>query len=321
MWIDEFVSRLKKSTVAKPLIDEALALKEAHLPQHLYKYYRVNSYGLASLRDDSVWICSPEAYNDPYDCLFRIAEADVVTAAKQGLLTQFVRIFKLKELLSVETIKAARSCDDPLARLVEAIPPGCAFAPGSDPARMAQFVSIRVPQMVQDTVNFIRQVRDATKVCSFTERNDSIIMWSHYAENHKGFCVEYDISQLPVQHQLRRSVFPVVYSARLFDLTRWSAKLMRSGRKQFNPALVLLAMMHKYRDWKYEREWRFILTEPRLSVDRSLSVPTPSRLFLGSRMLEDQKAKITGICKAKGIEVWQMERAADAFELKSSRVA
>jgi hypothetical protein len=106
----------------------------------------------------------------------------------------------------------------------------------------------------------------------------------------------------------------------LFDLTRWSAKLMRTGRKQFNPAVVLLAMMHKYEDWKYEREWRFILTEPRLSEDRALPVPQPSRIFLGSRMPEDKKAELTGICTAKGIEVWQMERAPDAFALRSIRV-
>lgn len=29
-------------------------------------------------------------------------------------------------------------------------------------------------------------------VCCFTESNDNIHMWSHYAESHKGICVEYD---------------------------------------------------------------------------------------------------------------------------------
>jgi hypothetical protein len=146
-------------------------------------------------------------------------------------------------------------------------------------------------------------------------------MWSHYAEYHKGFCLEYDITQLPPSHPLRRSIFPVVYAAKLFDLTRWSAKLMSAGRKRFNPALVLLAMMHKYKDWKYEREWRYILTEPRLSEDRALPVAKPRRLFLGSRMPEEKKIEVIGICAAKGVEVWQMERAPDAFELRSTRVA
>lgn len=321
MWIEEFISLLKKSSVTQPRLDEALALKQEHLPKLLYKYFRVTSHSLDNLRNDTVWICSPEAYNDPYDCLFRITEADVVTAAKRGLLTEFVRIFKLKQTLSPDLIKSARASDDPLEKLVGTLPPGQVFPPGSDPVRMAEFTSMRLPQIVGDTIRFTHQIRDATKVCSFTERNDSIVMWSHYAEYHKGFCIEYDVSQLPPSHLLLRGLFPVVYRAKLFDLTRWSAKLMSAGRKRFNPALVLLAMMHKYKDWKYEREWRFILTEPRLSEDRALAVPKPSRVFLGSRMPEGTKVELTGICAAKGIEVWQMERAPDAFELRSTRVA
>jgi hypothetical protein len=321
MWIEEFVSQLKRSTVAKLRIEQALALKEAHLPKSMFKYYRINSHSLTNLRDDTVWICSPEAYNDPYDCLFRITEADVVTAAKRGLVKDFVRIFKLERFLPPDVIKSARASDDPLQRLVEAIPAGQVFPPDSDPVRMAQFASVRLPKLVGDTINFIHQIRCATKVCSFTERSDSIVMWSHYADYHKGFCIEYDISKLPPQHLLRRGVFPAVYSASLFDLTRWSEKLVSVGRQRFNPALVLLAMTHKYKDWKYEREWRLVLTEPLLSDDRALPVPTPTRLLLGSRITQENKTELTGICTAKGIEVWQMERAPDAFELKSFRVA
>jgi hypothetical protein len=320
MWIEEFVSHLKKSTVATPRLEQALALKDVHLPKYLYKYQRIKPYSLTNLRDDTVWICSPEAYNDPYDCLFRIAEAEVVTAAKRGLVKDFVRLFKLREFLSPHAIKLARASDDPLQRLVDALPMDQVFPSGSDPVQMAQFTSIQVPKFVGDTIKFIHQIRDATKVCSFTERSDSIVMWSHYADYHKGFCIEYDISQLPTEHLLRRSVFPAVYSAGLFDLTQWAEKLVSTRREQFNPALVLLAMMSKHKDWKYEREWRFVLTEPRLSDDRALPVPKPTRVLLGSRMPEEKKTELTGICTTKGIEVWQMERVPDAFELRSVRV-
>jgi hypothetical protein len=321
MWINEFVSVLKKSTVEKPRIDDALNLKEAHLPSRLYKHCRVNSDSLNSLRDEAVWICSPEKYNDPYDCLFRITEADVISAAKQGLVTEFVRVFKLKRFLSPDVIKSARASDDPLQQLVNAIPPGQVFQPGSDPVRMAQFASIKLPAIVGNTIEFIRQIRDATKVCSFTERNDSILMWSHYSDYHKGFCIEYDFGKLPPQHQLRRNVFPVIYSASLLDLTQWSKRLVSVGRKRFNPTMTLFAMMHKHKDWRYEHEWRFILIEPKLTNDRAMKVPTPSREFLGSRMSPEVRTELLGICAAKGIEVWQMEKVPDAFELKSVRVA
>jgi hypothetical protein len=167
----------------------------------------------------------------------------------------------------------------------------------------------------------LRQVRDATKVCSFSKRNDSILMWSHYANYHKGFCVEYEIDPLPPDHFLRQNLYPVIYSSSLYDLTGWSTSLFSSPREQFNPSLVLLAMLHKYRDWHYEKEWRLILTEPRLTRDRPLQVPRPSRVFLGSRMEEGQKCELTQICATKSVEVWQMGRSLDAFQLKAKRTA
>jgi hypothetical protein len=64
-----------------------------------------------------------------------------------------------------------------------------------------------------------------------------------------------------------------------------------------------------------------ILTEPRLTRDRPLQVPRPSRVFLGSRMEEGQKCELTQICATKSVEVWQMGRSLDAFQLKAKRTA
>ena len=36
-----------------------------------------------------------------------------------------------------------------------------------------------------------RTKKDALATC-FSKRNDSILMWSHYADSHKGVCFEFD---------------------------------------------------------------------------------------------------------------------------------
>lgn len=320
-WTKEFISLLRKSTITTPLTEPALDLKESHLPRYLYKYRRHDSYSLSNLRDDTVWICSPEQYNDPYDSAFKISDDEVIRAAKRGLFSQFVRIYKLKNILSPEAIRLARQSGDPFQQLIASIPDDVNFPPGSHPVQGAQFASLQLPTTIRDTISVIHQMRSVTKVCSFTERNDSIVMWSHYSDNHEGFCIEYDISKLPPQSLLRRSVFPVVYCTRIFDLTQWSKKLVSKGRHRLNPAMVLLAMMHKYKDWGYEQEWRLILTEPRMTPDRAITVPRPSRLFLGSRIPSDKKATLLDICAAKGIEAWQMKKEPSAFELTVAQVS
>jgi len=281
MWISDFISCLEKSTVANPRLADALAIKEKHLPKRIYKYRSDDDFSRTNLRDDTVWICSPEAYNDPYDCLFTVAENDVMVAAKRSLVGYFAKIYKLHDILAPATIQLAEISDDPLKTLLQAIPPAHSFPEGANPRQMADFISLTIPKYVGDAMAFLRQVRDATKVCSFSKRNDSILMWSHYANYHKGFCVEYEIDPLPPDHFLRQNLYPVIYSSSLYDLTGWSTSLFSSPREQFNPSLVLLAMLHKYRDWHYEKEWRLILTEPRLTRDRPLQVPRPSRVFLG----------------------------------------
>ena len=41
------------------------------------------------------------------------------------------------------------------------------------------------------------------KVACFSERVDSSIMWSHYADSHKGFCLEYKVKPGEIDAELR----------------------------------------------------------------------------------------------------------------------
>ena len=47
-----------------------------------------------------------------------------------------------------------------------------------------------------------------TKICSFSAAKEIILMWSDYANHHKGFCVEYDLGPLEPSAPLRWELFP-----------------------------------------------------------------------------------------------------------------
>jgi len=40
--------------------------------------------------------------------------------------------------------------------------------------------------------NMLNAVREKTRICCFSRRCDNILMWSHYADKHKGLCIEFD---------------------------------------------------------------------------------------------------------------------------------
>lgn len=312
MWIEDFVNCLEESTLEHSRIDEALAIKQKYLPKRIYKYRRDGDYSRYNLKTDTVWLCSPEAYNDPYDCTFTLSNDLVVAALKQSLVDDFVRIYELQDVVSAEQIENAKKSKEPLKTITEDIQAG---APGSKPERMAEFCSTVAPQLVKGAISVLRQWRKLTKLCSFSAVNDSLLMWSHYADDHKGFCLEYNLECLKEDHELRRLLYPVVYSTQLYDLTRYAVKLVGPDRSKFNPISPLLGVLHKFDGWKYEEEWRLVSITQAPTDAHNRPVPTPSRIFFGSRMEAAKEEELLAICEQKGVEMRQMRLANDRFEL------
>jgi hypothetical protein len=89
--------------------------------------------------------------------------------------------------------------------------------------------------------------KGSLKVCSFSATGKSIIMWSHYADQHRGFCIEYDTESLPPENLFIRMLFPVVYSERMFDGTKYYLAAIRN-RTTFNtlfPSLAALSQISR----------------------------------------------------------------------------
>ena len=82
-------------------------------------------------------------------------------------------------------------------------------------------------------------------ILSLTERCDDLLMWSHYANGHRGFCLEFPSS---IQEVFFGRAQPVVYSANrsIFD--------PRAPEDKQVEDVVLTKSEH----WMYELEWRVI---------------------------------------------------------------
>jgi hypothetical protein len=140
-------------------------------------------------------------------------------------------------------------------------------------------------------------------------------MWGHYADDHKGFCIEYDLEQLAPEDAMLRNLYPVIYSKDLYDMTPYVNGLVVADRSNYNPFAPLLSVLHKFEGWKYEREWRLIMFAHALRPDHTQKVPKPSRVFLGWKMDATNAAEVSAICARQGINVFKMNLARDNFEL------
>ena len=255
-WKNEFVKCLEGSTGEQSLLEKAFAIKAEHMPKHIYRYQPDCDNRRQSLADDKVWLCSPDRYNDPYDCEFMISDARVEAEAHMRLEKNFTGTNL--DLLAIGKSKASQVVN---ARLAE-----------------------------------IKQWKQLCKVCCFNEDPTSMLMWGHYGDNHQGFCIEYDLERADAA-QFRHKLYPVVYSDEPYDLTPWAKSLVNgSSSSAFNPHGPMLALIHKYKGWENEREWRVLEVSNEVKADHAWSVPTPSRLFVGSKMETAKKQAVRAIC-------------------------
>jgi hypothetical protein len=194
------------------------------------KYYHYQPFCkerlIALLRDQKLFFSDPKNVNDPWDCKpwfdYRPMLEDPV---KREHLIAFLRTLVSPDMLAnpLRTVyeNSLRTDDNALIKDVETF-----------------------------SQNLTREIGKRRIYC-LTPFPDSTLMWSHYSDNHRGICLEFDKDN-PLIEKAR----PVRYSKTYPEWTPQAADPLE---------LVLTKSM----DWCYEREFRILAT----------SLDGPTKLF------------------------------------------
>jgi hypothetical protein len=90
-------------------------------------------------------------------------------------------------------------------------------------------------------------IRYERGVACFSSKKDDILMWAHYADGHSGFCLEFDPSFYPFEKALE-----VKYRSSIPKMNMINVLLDKPDfETEFEDSITV-----KYKDWKYEAEWR-----------------------------------------------------------------
>ncbi|PWK94379.1 hypothetical protein C7431_111116 [Pantoea allii] len=99
--------------------------------------------------------------------------------------------------------------------------------------------------------NFEKQI-DSYSIISFSSKPDSNLMWSHYANSHHGFCIEFkgeDIKTKKVEYTKNIPAIPIIDVMKvMYNLD----ETLDLGDKIIN------ALCTKLSEWEYESEYRHI---------------------------------------------------------------
>jgi hypothetical protein len=321
-WQQEFIEILEGSTLGSSRVEEAIAFKQNHLPRRIYKYREVCVCSLDCLETNSVWMASPDSYNDPYDSSIMLPTASIQRKLEARLAKTIIEKYRLDNHLPSERLNAAISSPEPLKTLVGYFPELPSVGPNQDWKSKAAYCSAEVTKLSNAARYTIAEWRKFAKICSFSEVPDSLLMWSHYADHHRGLCIEYDLEALgDPNHFFRKNLYPVLYSSDFYNLDPF-VKGLSGGpetRGSFQPMLPLLAMLTKFQGWEYEREWRLFQETSSITGGAKKEAPVPSRIFLGPRFDPSlaEGPRLISICREKQIPLLRMRLGDDKFELKA----
>lgn len=185
-------------------------------PRRLYKYRTLNIHSERMITADEVYVPSPLEFNDPFDCRIPVVPTGSIDDFRKLLYEHF-------------TAKDPNLTTTELRQLIES---KLSEGAHEDPTKMKK--------AIEDAVE--RQLR-ATGVYCLSAKNDDILMWSHYADGHQGFCVEFE-DDSPNSFLDRAN--KVTYQEDLPVLNFFDEDWLHSF------------LTTKSERWSYEEEWRII---------------------------------------------------------------
>jgi hypothetical protein len=138
-----------------------------------------------------------------------------------------------------------------------------------------------------------RRLLQRLGVACLSKTSDHILMWSHYARSHTGFCIGYDYDRVK-EHANVQAHGSVQYT-RTSPTHYYSRESMRD--------LVKQCLFYKSEEWEYEQEVRVIYRE---SGVISLATGAVRELHVGCLATDHVKEQALSIADVAGIECWQM---------------
>ncbi len=323
-WVAEFVQMLDCNDPKDLRIEEAYALKLKHMPEILYKYRRFddNGHALKNLEENTIWLSSPKVYNDPFECV-ECSDAEQILAfisRKKEHFEKTVEKFSQKYNLDVDTVEQMRREKDPAMAFAQHV----FLKEGKKTEEIEAFFSVleksKKKEIERAARYFNEKKTELLRLCSFCKTKDSVLMWSHYTQEHKGFCIEYDVGKLPREDFFIRMLYPVIYCTGLYDSTKHRLKILENNGV-FNNIYFVMTSMRKALGWHYEQEWRLALNHGLMDKDENFSFAPISAVYLGCKIDPKNKDKVLAICARKKIPVFQAETSLDKYELAFKKVA
>jgi hypothetical protein len=262
---------------------------EQHI-RSLFHYQPFDAVRLARIFTENTLYCSnPTDFNDPWDCRPFFSKAILNDAPSYDRIAHWFTQVERKHNHTLPEAEHLRR--EHILRTDR------------------QFLEARIDEL---TVGMKEAIEKQYRVFCLSLHADSALMWAHYAQSHRGICLEFS-----VQNPIFCGALPVEYT---------------TGYPEFDLAddggdASIHALLTKSQDWSYENEFRLIVAAP--GYDSPGLHPTTGNFLtlpmgvlrsvtVGCLMASEDRALVRALVKgtAAPVELLIAHRTADRYALE-----
>ncbi len=331
---DEYRQRIdncfknRRFTISMPEEERSTILKELQCPEEtieLYQYRKCNDYSFDDYKNNQITLAHPKYFNDMFDVMPYINLDEFINTFNKLNLSAVKRYFNILQNRDFTEQEIQELGSNNTAVVIKNI---FQQFQCNENLFYANFDTIRNYALLQtapDLCQICLFKRNETRIACFSENYDSPIMWGHYADSSKGFCVgrrlPVKLSMAPCPSNCSKKkgeidscinyncinngnnwLFPIIYCSERPDFTKdieeqfVQTQFQKIGLNldwnNYNLFSHLKFACYKSSDWKYEREWRWIhtLCSNEIPDFSPISVGTISGLYLGEQISQEHEA-------------------------------
>ena len=167
-----------------------------------------------------------------------------------------------------------------------------------------KFIKAGYPIKTIEKYQTIFDLNDYGVTCLSSNSIDYLPMWAYYANNRKGFCVEYEVIKKDCIHEVLYEPESIKVASLIIEYI----KAINSGQKEkayCYSKIISQNFFIKAKSWEHEKEYRIVY--PLDKNSKGMNVPVrklgmrTSRIVAGMNCSEDNKKKLNEISNSLGL--------------------
>lgn len=273
-----------------PRFERRLKLPPPLGRRFLYKYRPLDAAAHTDWLNDyliesRLWLSTPSSFNDPFDMTCQV----VFEGSSQEKRNRLIKLYQNR-------------------------------ISKKDSARRDALVSEQMQKQDELLAGVSKTYEEHISkagVFSMTKDPRSILMWSHYASNHGGVCLQFEAIE---DVHIFTMAAPVTYS-KVYPTINWADHT----NAQIASTQIGQVLTCKYEDWLYEKEHRIIVPDAAAKY-LSFSPSSLTGIIIGCQITKENEIKVRELLEArreKGhppVKIYKAQRHSEKYKLCLSKV-